>query len=271
VPQIAVIHDLNFEHYPKDLPFLASKYLRYYFPKFAEKAAHIITVSESSKKDIEQLYQIPAEKISAIWNGASDDYKPLTQDEQLNFQQKYADGKPYFLFVGSIHPRKNVERLLLAFSDLKRQLGKDFDHRLVIVGNPMWKGISYETKVPTNIKDEVKFLGYQSKENLVEIMGAASLLTYVPYFEGFGIPLVEAMRCGVPILTSNVSCLPEIAGEAALFCDPFDIASISKQMQHFIQNEAIQFSLQKASLERGHLFSWDKSAEKVWGIIEQKF
>jgi glycosyltransferase involved in cell wall biosynthesis len=270
VPQIAVIHDLNFEHYPNDLPKLASNYLRYYFPKFAKKASHILTVSNHSKQDIAATYSISEEKITAIWNSASEMYKPLTEELKITVREKYSKGNPYFLFVGSLHPRKNVERLLSAFSLLHKRGLTDINFDLVIVGNSMWKGVSYESMVPDNIKNRVRFVGYQPLDNLAEIVGAASLLTYVPYFEGFGIPLVEAMKCGVPLLTSNASCLPEIAGEAALYCDPFDVESIAVQMQKFIQNENLQMDLQKISLERGRLFSWDVSAEKVWEQL-QKF
>lgn len=265
VAQVATIHDLNFEHYPSDVPKLASKYLRYFFPKFAKKAQHILTVSEYSKEDIAKTYQIDKNKITAIWNGASDLYKPLDKAHQIAIKQQYARGKDYFLFVGSLHPRKNVERLLKAYVDYKTNYPEGYD--LVIVGALLWSDVKTNFQLPANIEKNVHFTGHLTLEKLVDVMASASCFTYVPYFEGFGIPLVEAMKCGVPIIAGNLTSLPEVVGDAALLVNPFAVEEISQAMEQIYLDKVLRESLAQAGLERSKLFSWDKAAEQVWNIL----
>ncbi len=268
-PQIGVIHDLNFEHYPEDIPTFARYYLKHFFPKFAKKATKIITVSNYSKSDLIKTYQIPSEKITVAYNDASADFQPLTQVQLEGVRAKYTDGKPYFLFVGALHPRKNIQRLIKAFSEFVLQTQSTT--QLVLVGSSLWGQTDYLKNIPQKTRKQIHFIGYQQKEDLVKITAAAQMLTYIPYFEGFGIPLVEAMRCGVPILTSNVSSLPEILGNAGLICNPFDIDSIVHQMINFESNITLQHELKQLALERAKTFSWDQSAGIVWEEIEKLF
>lgn len=264
VPQIATIHDLNFEHNPKDLPWLVSNYFRHYFPRFARKARKIITVSEYSKNDIHETYGILKEKIKVIYNGSNEAYKPIQTDEQREIRLKYTDGNPFFLFVGSLHPRKNVKRLIEAFEIVAKQ---NVDIRLVIVGSAMWK----DEKLPisSELQHRIIFTGHLGKIELTKIMASALALTYIPYFEGFGIPLVEAMRCGTPILAANATCLPEVAGDAAIYCDPFNIQDIANGMLRLLENEDLRKELSEKSIYRSQQFSWEKAAEEVWMEIEE--
>ena len=264
VPQIATIHDLNFEHNPKDLPWIVSKYFRFFFPKFARKAKQIITVSEYSKNDIHETYGIPKEKIKVIYNGSNDAYQPIEPEEQQTIRNKYADEKPFFLFVGSLHPRKNVKRLIEAFEVVSK---KNAEIRLVIVGSAMWK----DEKLPISKETEnrIVFTGHIDSSELTKIMASALALTYVPYFEGFGIPLVEAMNCGTPILAANATCLPEVAGDAAIYCDPFNVEDIANGMFRILENENLRTELKEKGLLRGRIFSWDKAAIDVWKTLEE--
>lgn len=263
VPQIGVIHDLNFEHYPQDVPKLARWYLRKYTPKFAEKAKHILTVSEFSRQDIHTTYGISLDKITVAWNGASELFQPLEAIEIHSTRQQFCAGKPYFIFVGSLHPRKNLKNLLRAFAQLATT---NSTHDLVIVGSPMWDSLN-DLSIPDEIKSRVHFTGHVDQETLCKLMGSAFALVYVPYFEGFGIPLVEAMYCHIPIIAGNLSCLPEVVGDAALYVNPFDVAAISKQMETLIMNEGLYHELKRKSTERSVLFSWDNTAERVWKVI----
>ena len=265
IPQIAVIHDINFEHYPKDIPLTARIYLRYFFPRFAKKATKIITVSSYSKLDICSKYNVIEDKITVAWNGASDKFKPLNEQEQTKIRNKYTNGKPYFLFVGAIHPRKNVARLIEAYS--KYRDSENPTHELVIVGESLWKNSKIKSQISEKVKKTVHFTGHLPLEELANLMGSASVFTYVPYFEGFGIPLVEAMKCGTPILSGNLTSLPEVAQEAALYCDPFNVQDIYEKMKEIILNETLRIQLSKKGLERSKLFSWDVSAEIVWKEI----
>lgn len=265
VPQVAVIHDINFEHFPEDLPFSARTYLRHYFPRFARKATHIITVSNYSKKDISETYGIDPEKISAVWNGASEVFKPIGENEKQQIRDQYTSGKPYFLFVGAIHPRKNVKRLIQAFAEFKKRT--DNSTQLLIVGESLWKNFADESVGTESVKDSIHFTGHLSLNDLAKVMGSADLFTYVPYFEGFGIPLVEAMRCGTPILSGNKTSLPEVAGDAAIYCDPFDVHDITEKMILLSTDDQLKHTLNQKGLERSQLFSWDKAANDVWNIL----
>lgn len=265
VKQVGVIHDLNFEHYPGDLPKGVLQYLRRFFPKFAEKAYHIITVSEYSKQDIEKTYGIEPEKITAIWNGASDTFKPISAEQKNLIKSRYTDGEDYFLFVGALHPRKNLIRLARAFEQFKKQTGSKT--KLLIVGEMLWKNKQFKEAISSQNHSEIKFTGHLSLEELTLVTGASKLLAFVPYFEGFGIPLVEAMKCGTPILSGNLTSLPEVAGNAAEYCDPFDINSISAKMASLDADSERLEKLSKLGLERSKSFSWDKCAEEVSKVL----
>lgn len=268
VKQIAVIHDLNFEHNPQDMKRVMRNYYLKYFPKFAEKAAQIITVSEYSKQDICSTYSIPDEKVTAIWNGGSDAFKPIDDILKEEVMIKYADGKSYFLFVGAIHPRKNVQRLIQAYEQFKlNNLSSEF--QLVIVGTELWSSAGVHLDIDQTVKNQIHFTGHLPLNDLAQVMASASLFTYVPYFEGFGIPLVEAMNCGTPILSGDKTSLPEVAGDAALYCDPYSVDDICEKLTTLALDEKMRDELSVKGLDRSKLFSWDTSAEKVWKVIEK--
>ncbi|MDX2362536.1 MAG: glycosyltransferase family 1 protein [Crocinitomicaceae bacterium] len=268
VKQVNVIHDINFEHNPEDIPGRALRYLQKYFPLFAKKSDHILTVSEYSKKDICSTYQIDESKVTVAWNGASDVFKPLVETERPIIEQQYAEGKPYLLFVGALHPRKNVQRLIQAF-DQMRQKDPACPYELVIVGEKMFSRGHSTIQFSDELAEHIHFTGHLSLEELARVMGAATVFTFVPYFEGFGIPLVEAMKCGTPILAGNKTSLPEVAGDAAFYCDPFDLEDITQKLIEICGNEKLRSELSTKGLERSSLFSWDKSAEVVWSVIEK--
>jgi len=266
VPQVGVIHDLNFEHYPQDIPWQPRWYLRHFFPKFAKKATQIVTVSDYSKEDIVHTYGISPEKITVGWNGASDLFVPLEQSKINAIRKQHSNGKPYFIFVGALHPRKNVGRLLEAFAHFRKE-NNDID--LLIVGETLWKNNALKLPdLEPGVKRSIHFTGHVSQQQLTELMGAAFALAFIPYFEGFGIPLVEAMKCGVPIISGNRTSLPEVAGDAALYCDPFHVDEIARKMLELAGDPELYIELSKAALERGKLFSWDKTADTCWSAIQ---
>ena len=267
VPQVGVIHDINFEHNPEDIPKAARKYLRKYFPRFAKKAAHILTVSEYSKQDICSTYSIPEEKVTTVWNSASDAFRPITSEEKLHLEEKYADGSPYLLFVGALHPRKNVKRLIEAFTKMKNADPSN-PYKLIIVGEELFSQLNGTTEASDKLKNEIRYTGHLKLEELALLMGGTTVFTFVPYFEGFGIPLVEAMRCGTPILSGNMTSLPEVAGDAALYCDPLNVDDISDKLIEICGNSELRDALRSRGIERSKLFSWDIAAEKVWKVLE---
>lgn len=267
--QLAVIHDINFFHYPKDLKFFYSLYYNYFVPKFAKQANAIATVSEFSKNDICNNYQIDPSKITVVYNGIQPGYKRLNEQEKVSVKNKYTGGKSYFLFVGSQSPRKNLGRLIEAFELFKIQTKSDY--KLLIVGASFWGDKVLAQKIETaKHKEDILFTGRVNQNELEQIMASAFALTFVSYFEGFGIPLVEAMACEVPIICSNTSCMPEIAGDAALYVDPFNVKDIADKMIELSRNSALVQTVIEKGIKRRENFSWDKTAKKLWELIENQ-
>lgn len=266
--QIPVIHDLNFEYYPQDVPFIARRYYKKYFPLFAKKAFRIITVSEYSKQDISGCYGIAPEKIDVVYNGANECFASVSEEEKKKTKSKYTKGADYFLFTGALHPRKNVARLLAAFDEFKKSFSSDI--KLLIVGEKMWKTMDIEkTFSVMKFHNDVIFTGRLQQEELKVVTASALALVFVPYFEGFGIPIVEAMNCDVPVITSNVTSMPEIAGDAALLVDPFSVESIKNGMIKIYKEENLRKQLVSNGRIHRQKFSWDKTAEKLWRCIEK--
>lgn len=269
VPQVAVMHDLNFVHNPQDLKPVMRNYYLTQFPRFARKAAHIITVSEYSKQDICKQYNLPENGVTAVWNGASDVFQPIDPDRIQTVRQKYSKGLPYFLFVGAIHPRKNVRRLIQAYAQFK-ETHPESNMPLVIVGTELWTNAGMDIEISDDLKNSIFFTGHLPLTELALVMGAAEIFTFVPYFEGFGIPLVEAMRCGTPILSGDKTSLPEVAGDSAIYCDPFNVDNIAQKMAELANNPTLRKELSQKGLERSKLFSWDTAAEKVWQVLKDQ-
>ncbi len=267
VPQVASIHDLNFEHFPEDLPSAPRNYLRNYFPKFAKKALEIITVSEFSKQDIAKTYNIQPAKITVVWNGVNEKYKAVPNEKKQIIQAEIANGNAYFLFVGALHKRKNLKTLLEAF-EVFQQTNSSID--LVIVGSELWKheGENFP-ELSSEAKERIHFTGHLPLEKLVEITGAAHALTFVSYFEGFGIPVAEAMKCGVPVIAGNRTSLPEVVGDAGILVDPMNVTEIVAAMNLLATDKIVWNELSQKGLERSKDFSWDKAANVVYSAIER--
>lgn len=266
VPTCLVIHDLAFEHYPKHFKLRDRLYWRYYSPRFAQKAKRIVTVSTYSKQDIAHRYDVSESKIDVVYNGAHNEYRPLSLDEKESVKTKYADGCEYFVFAGALHPRKNIVNLLKAFIEFKKKQRSNM--KLVIVGRLAWKYDEViEMRATMPFKDDVKWVGYMEVEELSRVMGSAYALVYASLFEGFGIPILEALQCNVPGIVSNTSSMPEVAGKAALLVDPTDYKDIAEKMQLLYKDEALRAKLIAAAPEQVRKFNWDRSAEDLWNAL----
>ena len=267
-PSIAVIHDLNFEHYPKDLPFFNSKFYRHYFPRYVKQAKRIAAVSQFTKNDIVNTYHVNPDKIDVVYNGVNETFKPINEEISHSVREIFSKGKPYFLFVGSLHQRKNIANLLRAFDDFKKTISSPM--QLILTGQKRWwTNEMEEVYNAMTFKSDVIFTGRVSEDNLQKITAAAFAVTYVSTFEGFGIPIIEAMRCNVPVITSNVTSMPEIAGGSALLCDPFSITSISNAMSNIFMDKNLRNSLIEKGNQRQAYFSWQKSADELWKCVEK--
>lgn len=260
VRSIPVIHDISFAHRPKDLPFWPRVYYNFFFPRFARKAYRICTVSLYSQKDIIKTYGVARPVIRVVYNGVNESYKPITDNEIQLVRTQYTDGKSYFLYVGSLHPRKNVDNLLKAYDQFIEKTGLEV--RMVLVGTKMWT--SPDPLQRRGERTSVIYTGRLEPEELYRVMGGALALTFVPWYEGFGIPIVEAMAAGVPVLTSNVTSLPEVGGNAVIYASPGSVDEIARGMEQLAIDPVLRSKLIAAGLERCKLFTWDKTAREVW-------
>lgn len=267
INQLAAIHDINFAHRPKDLPWLKAKYYNYFFPRFSRKAKRIVTVSFFSKEDIHRTYKIDNDDIDVVYNGVNTLYTPTLDDEKTEIKAKYSGGQDYFLFIGSLHPRKNVCGLLRAFDAFRTTV--DANIKLLVVGESMFKTGEIElTYEGMRYKDDVVFTGRLSNEELHQVLGAALALTFVPFFEGFGIPVIEAMNAGVPVICSNTTSLPEVGGNAVLYVDPYSMSQIKDAMIKIYEDQELREELISKGFVQKEKFSWDKTSELLWGSIQ---
>lgn len=263
-PQVAVFHDIDYEIRPQDIGNPSHLwYFQHFFPKYAQVADKIITVSEYTKKELNRLYHVPQEKITIAYNGCTHHFSPISPEKQAETRQKYADSCPYFYFVGTIQPRKNIENLLLAFDLYKKN--NPSATKLLIVGKKGWK-LESALQVYENMqfKADVRFTGFVSDAELNCISAASLGLCMVSFLEGFGIPAVEAMHCETAIIASNTAALPEVCGKAALYISPENPEHIAQAMQQLSQDNALRNRLIAAGKIERERFSWDISAEIVW-------
>lgn len=268
VRSMNVFHDLNFEHYPEDLPLTERKFYRYYFPKYAHKADRIATVSEFSKRDIINQYSVEADKIDVVYNGVNEIYRPVSELISQETRRQLTGGIPYFIFIGALHPRKNLANLFKAYDYFRKK--NDIRVKLLIVGKKKWwtKKIKHAYD-SMEFQEDVIFTGRLSAEGLHRALASAMALTYVSYFEGFGIPILEAFRCATPVITSNLTSMPEVAANAAYLVNPFSVTSIAEGMKRIATEESLRKKLVEAGIKRANDFSWDKSAERLWSSMEK--
>jgi glycosyltransferase involved in cell wall biosynthesis len=268
VKSMQVIHDLNFEHYPADLPYPERTFYRHYFPLYAQKACRIATVSEFSKKDIIEQYNVSGDKIDVVYNGANERYTALPDSEKFLVRAKYTGGIPYFVFVGALHPRKNLANLFRAFDLFREKSG--INMKLLIIGQKKWWTNQIKEAfegMKHNI--DVDFCGRLEPVELNRVIAAATAMTYVSYFEGFGIPILEAYYCETPVITSNITSMPEVAGGAAILVDPFSPESICDGMIKIATDPALANRLNEKARLRRKDFNWQKTSELLWSSIEK--
>jgi len=229
VPTLLVCHDVAYKHYPDHIKKIHLDYYERNFAKFHKRADHIVAVSEFTRQDIIKIYDLDPNKITVGYNATPKGFVPINEEGKTKIKSKLTGGNPYFIYVGSLHPRKNVINLIRAFDHFKKT--HSTNHKLVLVGRMAWKNEALkEISTATKFRDDIIFTGHLSNENLPKYLASADALTYVSVFEGFGIPILEGMSSGIPVITSNVSSMPEVAGDAALLIDPHDSLSISEGM-----------------------------------------
>ncbi|MBA2407818.1 MAG: glycosyltransferase family 4 protein [Chitinophagales bacterium] len=263
--QVVVLHDLAFEHFPDHINALAARYYRHYTPKFAKRADRIATVSEFSKQDIVNLYGINPEKIDVVYNGSHELFHPMNNEAKAKIKGEFTSGCDYFIYVGALQPRKNIINLFLAFDEFKSKNPGSL--KLVTVGRNWSYREALKVHASMQHKDDVIFLNHLSRNDLSKLIGASLAMVYVSLFEGFGIPIIEAMNCDIPVLSSNVSSMPEVTGDAGLLADPYSVTDIADKMEQLYCNEKLRNELvRKAKIQR-EKFTWQRTADELWKCL----
>lgn len=264
--QYGIIHDLNFYHMPEVLKYSNRVYYNHFIPKYAKKATRLGTVSEFSKQDIIKTLGVAPHKIDVLYNGINAFFEPVSGNVKQETRNRLTNGNPYFVFTGTLSPRKNILGLLKAFELFKVQTNSNLS--LVIAGGGMYKTQElYEYQEQMKAGVDVIFTGRMTDDEMNKAVASAEAMIFVPFFEGFGIPPIEAMQCGVPVIASNTSSVPEVTGDAALLVDPYNIQDIANAMERLYTDTSLQAHL----IQKGHIrktfFSWDKTADLLWESV----
>jgi glycosyltransferase involved in cell wall biosynthesis len=268
---VLTIHDILFEKYPQFFPKFHGGLMKYFVPLSAKRADRIISVSEFTKREICEHYGIAYDKVTVIHEGASDSFAPI-KDRNLMLRRlkKYQIRTKYLLFVGRIEPRKNIVGVLKAFQHLKKEGHKELC--IVIVGHQ--DRIFRERKLFTEIEklgleSDVLFTGGVSEEDLCALYNGAEALVYPAFAEGFGLPVVEAMASGTPVVTSNTTALQEVAGSAAILVNPHSHEEIAQAIDRLLSDESLKSELSHMGLDRARQFRWEETAQKTVEVYRQ--
>ena len=263
VPTLTVIHDLNFEHASDFLRPSHQRYMKRFFPRFARKATRIATVSEFSKQDIAETYCVDKGKIDVVYDGSHEFYRPCNEEDKTKTRQRFSQGKPYFIYIGTISRRKNLTNILLAFDKYKQEHQSDM--QLMVVGSRYWwQDELKEAYDNMRFQSEVHFIGHVDSDVLSQLLGSSEALVYTSLFEGFGIPIVEAFNAETAVITSTVTSMPEVAGDAAVLVDPLSVDEIEDAMNRIVCDRDFREQLIAKGRERKSLFSWERTAKLLW-------
>jgi glycosyltransferase involved in cell wall biosynthesis len=269
-PVVNTIHDLSFEHLPETFKRRSFRQMRLTIRRSARTAAHVITDSNFSRDDILNTYNLPPDRVTATPLAASSDFKPVEDAAEITrVREKYKISGDYILTVGSIQPRKNIPRLIRAYASMCRECSLDPLPKLVIAGKRGWL---YEDTLKTaetsSAREQIIFTGYVPDKELPALYGDARCFVYPSYFEGFGIPALEAMRCGTPTITADRTCFPEVVGDAALMVDPFDEQAIAAVLLRILSDKQLREELTAKGLKRAAQFDWKITARQTLAVYE---
>ena len=263
---VATIHDLSFEHLPETFKRRSRIQLRLTVRRTARAAAHIIVPSEYTRRDIIETYQIPPERVSVTPLAAAPHFKPvIDESERSRVMKLYGlQDQNYILAVGSIHPRKNLVRLIAAYSDLRRLRPQAKLPQLALVGKRGWLyGETLRAVEEHGVNGNIIFTGYVPEKDLPALYTNALCFVYPSYYEGFGLPPLEAMQCGAPVIAGDRTSLPEVVGDAGLLIDPFDERALAVALARVIDDEKLRRELRAKGLERARIFNWRETARQT--------
>jgi glycosyltransferase involved in cell wall biosynthesis len=260
VPQLTVIHDINFVHFPEFMPKRYAKYWNERTLDFVKLSTRIATVSEFSRKDIANTFHLSEDNIDVLCNGIDHTFVPIDEHKKQVIRDRFSQGKKYFLFVGSLHPRKNVHRVVDAFNTAVQSGVKA---ELLIAGNKFWHYPELDSALANiEYRTNIRFLGHIHTADLPLLMAGSEGLLFPSLFEGFGIPLIEAEACGIPVIASENSVMEEVSNGSAFFVNPIEIAEIADAIVKIEKGK-------RNPIMREHSYTWDKAAELLWESIQK--
>jgi len=266
---VLTVHDMSFEYFPEAVDDRTLAYLREELPAAVRKADLIIADSENTKRDIIRFLAVPELKVRVVYLGVDEMFRPITDHRQRSeVRQRYSLPERFILFVGTLQPRKNLMGLVRAFAALNS--GSDFPHLLVIAGGVGWKNEGLrELIMELGLAEKVHFTGYVVEADLPVLYNLAEVFVLPSLYEGFGLPVIEAMACGVPVLTSVTSCLPEVAGDAALLVDPHSVEDMAAGLRRLLVDGKLRERCIARGFERARLFTWERSARETMVLFEE--
>ncbi len=267
IPTLLTVHDLSFRHYPEHFTPALVNYLNRVVPRSVARASHILADSQATQNDLINLWGVPETKITVLYSGVNPVFRPIEKEGELKqVRQKYQMSEwPYLLSVSTIQPRKNYQMLIRAF----KPISQSWPHHLVIAGG---KGWLYEETLAEverqGLQGRVHFLGFVADEDLPALYTQATLVLFPSFYEGFGLPLLEAMACGVPVVSSDASCLPEVVGGAGRLLNPHDEAAWTDTVHKLLLDGRERGRLVAAGFRQAHQFTWKKAARQLIGIYQ---
>jgi len=273
VPVVVTIHDLAFERMPETFTRRGSFQLKLTVRRTAKKAARIATVSEYSRQDLLDIYKLSPDKVVVTYNGVESSFtpQPSVPNEAEAVRKRFGVTRDFLLAVGSLQPRKNLVRLIRAYARLRSER-EDFRPQLVIVGRKLWLASEIFDEVKRQRwADDVILTGYVADEDLPALYRAARAFVYPSLFEGFGLPPLEAMASGTPVVTSDVSSLPEITGDAALLIDPNDERALANALIEIMNNDRLRAELREKGIAQAKKFTWRDAAEKTLRLYQEAY
>lgn len=268
IPTLLTVHDLSFVHFPDAFPPALVRYLNRVVPSSIYRASHILADSKTTKDDLVSIWSVPPQKITVLYSGVSQAFRPVTGKERIKkVRKKYSLGDwPFVISVGTLQPRKNYELLIRAF----KPVAEKSPLRLLIAGGKGWLFEQMLAEVEAQgLGNRVIFLGFVDDSDLPALYSEATLFLFASLYEGFGLPLLEAMACGVPVITSNASSLPEVAGDAAVQLPPDNQTLWTSTMLDLLEDASLRTELVAAGFRQARQFTWSKSARQLLSIMDR--
>ena len=263
--RVAIVHDLSLLRFPQNMRGISGWFLRTFVPHSFSRADRIIAISEATKKDLVELLHIPQQKISVVHSGVDTFFKPLSEGEIKKDLQRFNLKKPYLLFVGTLEPRKNLPFLISALGALLNES----DMQLILVGKRGWQYEEIFSTIKENgLQDYVLELGYVSQEEKRALYNAAEMFVYPSMYEGFGMPVLEAMACGCPVISADTSSLPEVVGDAGLLL-PLDSTDWAVTVKETLNNASVLKNMREKGLSHASKFTWAKTAQSIARIFDE--